>query len=141
VDFYILPDVDLDAQRRFACRLAYKALSSGARVHVHVDDANAAAELDTLMWEYPAEQYLPHARSGDVASDIAPVVISYEEPPIGTDEVLINLAGAIPIFFGRFERVAEIIVAPQRDLGRDRYRYYRGHGYPLYDHTLEHWED
>ncbi|NJN50811.1 MAG: DNA polymerase III subunit chi [Gammaproteobacteria bacterium] len=94
------------------------------------------------MWEYPSDQFLPHAcQSGSNADASVPVIIACDEPPPGGDEVLINLASRIPLFFGRFERVAEVIVAPQREEGRSRYKFYRGHGYPLYDHKLEHWED
>ncbi len=141
VDFYILPDTDIEAKLRFACRLAYKAVGAGSQVHVHAEDASAAAAIDELMWEYPADHFLPHACANTEASEKAPVVISHTEPPPGADEVLINLASSIPPFFGRFERVAEVIVAPQREMGRERYKFYRGHGYPLYDHKLENWED
>jgi DNA polymerase III subunit chi len=46
----------------------------------------------------------------------------------------------VPTFFGRFERVAEIIVQDRRDVGRDRYRFYRDRGYPLFHHELDEWE-
>ena len=137
VDFYILPDVDLEARRRFACRLAHKAVSNGQRVHVHVTDADAGSDLDALMWEYPDHSFLPHGISGDPASHNAPVVIDHREPANGADQLLINLAGAIPSFFGRFERVAEIIVETLRDDGRDRYKYYRDRGYPLFHHEID----
>ncbi|MCX7063894.1 MAG: DNA polymerase III subunit chi [Proteobacteria bacterium] len=141
VDFYLLPDVDLEARCRFACRLAHKAVAAGQRVHVHVADADAGADLDALMWEYPDHRFLPHGISGDPASRSAPVVIGHREPDSGTEQLLINLAGEIPTFFGRFERVAEIVVQNLVKDGRDRYKYYRDHGYPLFHHTLEDWED
>jgi DNA polymerase IIIc chi subunit len=96
VDFYILPDVDLEARRRFACRLAYKAVTSGQRVHVHVADVDASRDLDTLMWEYPDHRFLPHGISGEPASANVPVVIDHREPQTGTDQLLINLAASIP---------------------------------------------
>jgi DNA polymerase-3 subunit chi len=52
-----------------------------------------------------------------------------------------SLTGEIPTFFGRFERVAEIILNPERSLGRDRYRNYRDKGYPLFHHDLDNWEE
>ncbi len=140
IDFYILPDVDTEAQRRFACRLAHKAVSAGSRVHVHVDDEEAANDLDALMWEYPSDQFLPHAIADSPTCAVAPVVVAHREPASDHDQLLINLAREIPPFFGRFERVAEIIVAPLLAVGRNRYRFYREHGYPLYDHKLDDWE-
>ena len=59
VDFYILDDQAQDASMRFACKLGLKAYLSGHPVHVHVDDANSAAELDELMWDYPNSMLLP----------------------------------------------------------------------------------
>jgi DNA polymerase III subunit chi len=141
VDFYILPDVDFEARLRFACRLAHRAVAAGQRVHVHVDDAHASSDLDSLMWEYPEQRFLPHGVAGEPAAAKAPVVIDHREPDAGRDELLINLAGAIPTFFGRFERVAEIVVQKARDVGRDRYKYYRDRGYPLFHHELDQWEE
>jgi len=140
VDFYILPDVDRAARGRFACRLAYRAWGEGLEVHVHVDDADSARDLDGLMWEYPAEQFLPHARIGDPAADVAPVSIDYRPQPRHRAGLLINLSSGVPAFFDRFDRVAEVIVAPDRNQGRDRYRFYRHDGYPLFHHELDDWE-
>ena len=112
-----------------------------------------------MLWEYPRQQFLPHEIRTEPAPDpltltdpaqkssatdgkltTAPVTIGYGKTPTG-DEVLINLADHIPDFFGRFERVAEIVVEERRSDGRDRYKFYRDCGYPLYHHELSNWED
>jgi DNA polymerase-3 subunit chi len=140
VDFYILPDMDTDARDRFACRLANQAVADGQRVHVHVADPTAEDALDELMWSYPPHRFLPHATGRDAHAERAPVRIGSAAPEPAADELLINLSDGVPQFFGRFERVAEVIVQPQRDAGRERYRFYRDRGYPLYHHELENWE-
>lgn len=137
VDFYLLEDMQLIAAARFACRLAHKAVQGGQQVYLHADDKAHATQLDELLWEYPRHRFLPHEIGEQSA---APVVIGYGDEPIG-DEVLINLAGRIPDFFGRYERVAEIVVEERRDEGRERYKFYRDCGYPLYHHELSNWED
>ncbi|MFW6092497.1 MAG: DNA polymerase III subunit chi [Pseudomonadota bacterium] len=144
VDFYILQDVDWNAACRFACRLAVKAVGSGNRVHMHTDDVDAAADLDDLLWNYPEHRFLPHVREDDPASGgntvpAAPVVLGWSLPA-APDGVLINLASEIPTFFGRFERVAEIVVDENRATGRARYKFYRDRGYPLHHHQLDEWE-
>lgn len=138
VDFYILQDIDLTAAQRFACRLALKALTAGQPVHVHTDDSDAARALDDLLWQYPEQRFVPHACE-DAASEGTPVIIGWN-PPAAPDGLLINLADSVPTFFGRFERVAEIVVQTRRDIGRDRYRFYRDRGYPLFHHELDDWE-
>lgn len=141
VDFYILQDVDLGAAHRFACRLVAKAIGGGVPVHLHVDDAAAAADLDDLLWNYPEQRFLPHAVQGETAAGplAAPVVVGWELPA-EPDGVLVNLASEVPTFFGRFDRVAEIVVDEVRARGRDRYKFYRDRGYPLFDHHLDDWE-
>ena len=138
IDFYILPDVDEIARHRFTCRLAHKAASAGKRVHIRTE-AKAADDLDGLLWDYPPERFLPHARLGD-ATGTEPVTVGAENEEPGHDEVLINLGGEIPGFFHRFERVSEVVLANQRAAGRDKYRRYREGGYPLFHHELDNWE-
>ena len=138
VDFYILPDVDEIARQRFSCRLAAQAVATGKRVHVRAAAA-AAADLDALMWDYPTEQFLPHARLED-ASGREPVTIGAGDEPPAHDQVLINLGDDVPGFFARFERVAEIVLAANRVGGREKYRHYRDRGYPLFHHELDDWE-
>ena len=144
IDFYILEDVELDAMQRFACRLASKAVTAGREVHIHTSDASSAGAVDELLWEYPEGRFIPHAiveveNATSTGSVKAPVTVGCAEPA-GADGVLINLSNEIPGFFGRFDRVAEIIVRTTRDRGRERYRFYRDRGYPLFDHQLDDWE-
>ena len=137
IDFYILPDVDEIARHRFGCRLAHRAAVSGKRVHIRATDS-AVDDLDGLMWEYPTQQFLPHARLGVARGE--PVTLGTEDEESTHDEVLINLGTEIPGFFNRFERVSEIVLATQRAAGREKYRRYRDGGYPLFHHELDNWE-
>ncbi|MEZ5558282.1 MAG: DNA polymerase III subunit chi [Pseudomonadales bacterium] len=139
VDFYVLEDVDLQAAQRFACRLAVRAVASGSAVHIHVDDAAAAAELDDRLWQYPEHRFIPHRSEHQTDGAAAPLVLGWSQPA-APDGVLINLGGEIPGFFGRFERVAEIVVGATREQGRARYKFYRDRGYPLFHHELSDWE-
>ena len=138
VDFYVLQDVDQMAAHRFACRLALKAMTAGNAVHLHTDDAAAANEVDDLLWQYPEQRFIPHDRE-DALTGAARVVVGWNPPP-APDGLLINLASTVPTFFGRFERVAEIVVQARAADMRSRYRFYRDRGYPLFDHRLDDWE-
>lgn len=142
VDFYLLEDVSIIAGARFACRLAHKAVQGGAKVYVHANDEAHAAELDTLMWDYPRQQFLAHqlATTSPASGVAAPVLIGWGEEPQG-DQVLVNLSDQVPKFIGRFDRVAEIIVGERKDDGRDRYKFYRDCGYPLHHHQMSNWEE
>ena len=143
VDFYILPDVDEIARHRFTSRLAARAVAAGNRVYVRAEPG-AVEPLDALMWDYPPAQFLPHAPSGRADGErggiTPPVTIGSDaEEPDGGD-MMINLAPDIPAFLARFERVAEVVLAPQRATGRAKYRQYRERGYRLFHHELDDWE-
>jgi DNA polymerase-3 subunit chi len=67
------------------------------------------------------------------------------ETPIWIDErlehagpaaVLLNLHAEPPPFFSRFERLAELVAADERNVaaGRARFRFYRERGYDLRQH-------
>ncbi len=140
IDFYILEDVNLAAQHRFACRLAAKALAAnGQKVVVHAQDEPTARQIDELLWDYPDRRFVPHALQGTPEAQANDVLITWQEPP-HFDGVLVNLAAGVPEFFNRFHRVAEVVVGENRDQGRERYRFYRHRGYPLYDHRMKEWE-
>jgi DNA polymerase IIIc chi subunit len=141
IDFYVLPDVDESARARFTCRLAHKAVGAGLRVHVHTASADASGELDALMWEYPAHQFLPHCMDSDPVASSAPVTIGHGAPAGEPGQLLINLSADVPAFIGRFERVAEIVVERQRARMREHYRQYRHRGYALYHHDMDQWEE
>lgn len=139
IDFYILQDVNVAAQHRFACRLASQAVSSGQPVVLHAADEQLAREMDELLWHYPDRRFVPHALAGDPRAAAAPVLITWQDPP-AFDGILFNLTPEVPHFFNRFHRVVEVVVQDQLEVGRERYRFYRHRGYPLYDHKMDDWE-
>jgi DNA polymerase-3 subunit chi len=135
VDFYILKNGSTD---HTACKLVEKAYSLGHRVYVHTDSENQAKQIDDMLWTYRAGSFVPHQRlqSGDEKE--SPVLIGHQGSPEVDCDVLINLAQEVPLFFSRFERVAELIGSDEenRQQGRQRYRFYKDRGYPLDTHDL-----
>lgn len=136
VDFYILEAGGAEARQRFACRLTEKAFAQGHRVFVHTGDPESARRLDELLWTFRAGSFVPHELAeGDPGT---PVHVGAGEPPREQDDVLINLAPEVPLFFSRFTRVAEVVDGDEgaREAGRERYRFYRERGYTLDTHNV-----
>jgi DNA polymerase III subunit chi len=54
--------------------------------------------------------------------------------------VLLNLGTAVPPFFARFERVAEVVLneASARAESRRRWAFYKDRGYALTHHDMQH---
>jgi DNA polymerase-3 subunit chi len=144
IDFYLIPDLDLAARARFACRLCHRAYGLGNQVYVHTDSVDAARSFDELLWSYPTEGFIPHGLMGEAMAEKAPIVIGHgEDCATEADDVLVNLTNDIVPFFGRFERLAEIVIQNEdlRAQGRRNYKYYRDRGYPLFHHEIEDWRD
>jgi DNA polymerase-3 subunit chi len=135
VDFYLVDD---DAVELAACKLANKAFRLGHRVFVLVPDADAATGFDRLLWVFNPGSFVPHELHSDHGNPLTPVIIGHEAPPADSNDVLINLGDHVPDCFSRFERVAEIVGSSpaQKDLARERFRFYRDRGYELQTHNL-----
>ena len=142
VDFYVLQTGSEQQRSVFACRLAEKACGLGLRIYIHTPSPSATQRLDELLWTFRDGGFLPHLPADQLESadpeGRTPVLLGHGEAPAGCDGLLINLADEVPLFFSRFERVAEIVSGPDqgRSLARERFRFYRDRGYPLDTHRL-----
>ncbi|MEJ2693893.1 MAG: DNA polymerase III subunit chi [Candidatus Thiodiazotropha sp.] len=123
VDFYVLKERASGNRYTLACRLSEKIYHQGRRIFIHTGSEEETRHLDRLLWTFRQGSFVPHGIDGSC------------DPAVN---VLINLAGAVPGFFSRFERVAEIIDKEPQVIadGRDRFRFYRDRGYPLNKHDI-----
>lgn len=138
VDFYILDAGARGDRFQLACRIAEKARRGGHRVLIHAPDETESRHLDGLLWSLWEHSFVPHGLLGRDARDINPILIGDGARDTEEHEVLINLGTAVPKFFGRFERLIECVDHDDkvRQSSRDRFRYYREHGYPLNTHNV-----
>ncbi len=138
VDFYVLEQHHHEARQRFACRLAEKAWQQGNRVYIHTGGAEQSQRLDELLWTFRLGSFIPHALDSDDSDETVAIHIGHGDEPRHHDQVLINLAPEVPLFFSRFERVADLVDQDEqtRQQGRQRFRFYRDRGYPLENHSI-----
>jgi DNA polymerase-3 subunit chi len=139
VDFYLLPDESAQNRVRFACRLADKAYRLGNRVFIHTESAEQTRQLDDLLWTFQQNSFVPHAVYTAEQRDLPPVLLSHDAEPDAGSQVLINLDAEVPLFFSRFERVAELVNQDDkvRRQGRSRFSFYRERGYALRTHEIK----
>lgn len=136
IDFYVLDGHDPGQRLRTACKLISKAFGLGHRIHVHTGSPALSRQMDELLWTFRDVSFIPHEVEGDDPD--CPVQICHGREPVRAGEILVNLDESVPLFFSRFERVAEIVNQEPavRDAGRERYRFYRDRGYALTHHRL-----
>jgi DNA polymerase-3 subunit chi len=138
VDFYLLPGDSAEKRLHFACRLTDKAYRLGHRVFVHTESAAQTRLLDELLWTFQQSSFIPHSSYQEAGPTPPPVLLGHDAEPDASHQVLINLAVEVPLFFSRFERVAELVNedADIRRAGRSRYSFYKERGYPLRTHEI-----
>ena len=139
VDFYLLKDHSAQGRVRLACRIANKAYQLGKRVFIHTESAAQTRQLDDLLWTFQQNSFVPHEVFRQDSDNPPPVLLGHDAEPDAGSEVLINLATEVPLFFSRFERVAELVNEDPaiRQLGRKRYSFYKDRGYALRTHEIK----
>ncbi len=139
ITFYLGADESARARHLLACRIAEKAWRTGHEVYIHTASPDVTSEMDELLWTFRDGAFVPHVLAG-TDDDPARVVIGHdpEQPGSREHDVAINLSDEVPVFFGRFHRLAEVVAGDpeQRRLARERYRFYRDRGYSLETHEL-----
>lgn len=119
-----------------AARLADKAFQRGHRIFINATDEAQAIELDELLWSFRSASFLPHGLLGQEHSDT--IAIGWGQEPEQHNDLLINLQLAIPSFFSRFQRVAEVVTQEPDSLValRQSWKFYKERGYQLEKHDL-----
>lgn len=139
VDFYVLPEGTVTDSVMTACRLCDKAVGSGQAVFVRAKP-DLQELIDGALWTVRQGSFLAHERwlGQPLESPLPRVLIGEADPPESHLEVLINLDDDVPAWFGRFDRVLEVVSgdAAQRAASRARFKHYRDKGYPLQTHEL-----
>ena len=123
----------------YACRLLRKAVGSGARVMV-TGDTGTLRELDVALWTFVPLEFLAHCdgQATPVALAASPVVLAESVRCAPHQQVLVNLGGAVPEGFERFERLIEVVTGDEQDRldARLRWKHYADRGYAITRHDL-----
>jgi DNA polymerase-3 subunit chi len=134
ITFYFNAPDKLDVARK----LAAKAFQGGQQALVYTIDPAQAQAADQGFWTAQQLSFLPHVRCGHPLASETPILIGDNPDALGRADVLINLDQEPPAFFGRFERLLEIVTTDpaDRERARERFRYFKERGYALDTHDL-----
>ncbi len=118
---------------RHACRLARKARAAGSEVVIYSADEALLSRLDAELWSFSALDFLPHCRASDTLAAHTPILLTNVCVDTPHHEVLVNLDSGQPEFFGRFERLIEVVGTDEQDrlAARERWKFYKDRGYAL----------
>src|ERR1700761_45143 len=74
--------------------LVEKSLQRGWRAAIKTDSSERSDALDTLLWTYDDQSFLPHAQAGDGDPSRQPVLITVEDGNTNGADVLILVGGS-----------------------------------------------
>lgn len=137
VEFHILENASEDkAYLQLIGRKVQELYRQSRKIYVHAESENQAKELDEWLWTQDLEDFIPHNLVGEGPNKAPPVQIGFQEPPQNQHDCLINLSTEVQKFFSYFLQCVEIVPNQEeaKEKARERYKYYRSHGYPLKHH-------
>lgn len=76
--------------------LVEKTLERGWRALIRCESAERAEAIDTRLWTYNEQNFLPHAQKGDGEAARQPVLITTEDGNANKADVLFLVGGAEP---------------------------------------------
>jgi DNA polymerase-3 subunit chi len=131
IDFHF----GVDHRIHYACRVIRKARAANRTVLAYARDADRLARFDAALWTFSALDFLPHVYADSPLAPATPIVLTLDAGNAPVRHVLLNLDDDVPpdfeAWFGRFERVIEVVSvdADDRNRARARFRRYRECGF------------
>lgn len=136
IDFYVIQNEHPDSLFRVAARLLEKAYHEGLRTWVLCGNKAEAETLDTFLWTYKKDSFLPHCLDENTPEGASPLI------QIGTKlgdtafDILLNLQEAMPDTLTQVKRVLDLVAPHQKEAGRLRYKAYQAEGFKLHHHSV-----
>lgn len=138
--FYLLDDIGDASLLPFICEQVCAYYRDGQRVLVMAEDQVQAEALDQLLWQLPADAFVPHNLSGEGPAAGSPVEISWPDYKATSPRpCLINLAADVPDLANRARIIIDVVpVEEQRRVSaRQRYKQYRQFGVEIHTQPAE----
>ena len=101
-------------------------------------DAQTTEQVDKLLWTQPAIGFLPHCRAHHRLAPVTPIILDHVAEPVVHEQVLVNLCGDLRRCSAASSALIEIVSLDEadRELARNRFRFYRDRGYEIRTHDL-----
>jgi DNA polymerase-3 subunit chi len=90
--------------------LVEKSLQRGWRAVIKTDSSERSDALDSLLWTYDDQSFLPHAQLGDGDAAGQPVLITVEEGNPNSAQIFFYVGGAQPADWGGLSDLARLVV-------------------------------
>ena len=90
--------------------LVEKSLQRGWRAAIKTDTSERSDALDTLLWTYDDQSFLPHAQLGDGEAKDQPVLITVEAGNPNAAQIFFYVGGAQPADWAELNELARVVL-------------------------------
>ena len=90
--------------------LVEKSLQRGWRAAIKTDSSERSDALDTLLWTYDDQSFLPHAQLGDGEAGGQPVLITVEDGNPNAAQIFFYVGGALPADWSGLSDLARVVL-------------------------------
>ena len=131
VGFYHLLHLPLE---RALPKLLEKVLERGHRAIVLAGSNERVEILNTILWTYEENSWLPHGSASDGPPEAQPIFLTAEEENLNGADVLVTVDNRNPTKTQDFVRIIDIFEGQSNDLvldARRRWRNYKDLGFKM----------
>ncbi len=90
--------------------LVEKSRARGWKALIRADSADRADAIDTLLWTYDDQSFLPHAQLGDGEAARQPVLITMEEGNPNAAQIVFYVGGTQPADWSGLSDLSRIVL-------------------------------
>ncbi|MBA3721758.1 MAG: DNA polymerase III subunit chi [Parachlamydiaceae bacterium] len=89
------------------CQTVYEAINKKKRILILVQNEEAAKYIDSLLWRFPEESFLPHSYANKPTKENI-VVTTINSQNLNQAAILLNLSPSTTPIFNHFEEIHEL---------------------------------
>jgi DNA polymerase III subunit chi len=109
------------------------ALVKGHQLTIFSPDETLRVAISQQLWCSANTRFLPNCDVDHQHSQHAPIHLAVDGAGLLQDDILFNFHQEVPVFFGRFRKLIELVGVDEEDkvCARIRYKFYRDRGYEI----------
>ena len=139
-DLYLLSTPSMTEQVNFCCRLTEKAFVDFKRIHIQTSESIQNEALDTALWTFKPESFLPHD-IGQAVKPLPPIIIDSEnlqDALFAESNLLILMATKLPDNAKDFDRMCILVPNNEQDIqeARNLYKALKTQGIEVHIHDM-----
>ena len=137
--FHHFESIDRREYLIYVCKLIEKGYKKNIKpIFIQTGNKQEAEELDTILWTFRQESYVPHIIVDKNINNTQPVQIGWINNDIESPEAIINISDQIPQTSNQSNKIHEIIenIDIKKEKARERWKTYKSYGFNIKAHKV-----